>query len=355
MKVERTEFGVLKDGTRIDAIEVSNDRGLEARFITFGGILQSLLVPGRSGRVDDVVLGFDSIEPYEAGHPFFGALVGRFANRIGGGTFTIDGQEYTVARNDIYGVPDGEQARNHLHGGFVGYDKRVWDAEVVSDAASAGVLFSLLSPDGEEGYPGEIEVSVRCTITESGELTFDYTATTSKPTPCNLTNHSYWNLAGAGSGTVNEHLLTLNCPYYLTVDDEIIPTGEIAEVAGGPMDFREPKPIGRDLEDVPGGYDHCFAARDRSGAMKLIAVLQEPSSGRTMRVATTKPAVQFYGGNFLDGSIIGKQGKRYDRHGALCLETEHYPDAVNHENFPSCVLRPGETYRHTTVYSFGTE
>lgn len=354
MTVNRTNFGRLRDGSSVDAIEVGNAAGLRARFLTYGGVLSQLIVPDSQGREDDIVLGFDDVGKYETDSPFFGALVGRFANRIGAGKFKIDGTQYQVSRNDPFGVPEGVEPRNHLHGGFVGFDKRIWGAETFSNSDEAGVVFSLHSPDGEEGFPGNLDVRVRCSLNEENELRFDYWASTDKPTPVNLTNHAYWNLAGAGSGPIYDHVLTLQCPRYVVVDDELIPTGEVREVANTPMDFRSGKRIGSEIDDVPLGYDHCFVAEDESDTLKLIATLVEPKSGRKMEVHTTKPGVQFYSGNFLDGSIVGKQGRAYDKHGALCLETEYHPDAMNHDQFPSAILRPGETYKHTTINKFST-
>lgn len=347
-------FGELRDGTKIEAVELTNSHGISVRILTFGGILSSVVVPDANGRAADITLGFDEIGPYEAGHPFFGALVGRYANRIGGAAFSIDGKKYELAPNDVYGAAGGQPPRNHLHGGNIGYDKRVWSAEMFSAGDAAGVVLTLHSPDGEEGYPGNLDVTVRYSLGENNELSMEYTASTDAPTPINLTNHAYWNIAGAGSGTVNEQQLTLPCPRYLVVDGELIPTGEIAEVAGTPMDFRKEKAIGKDLAAVAGGYDHCFIAPDLSSDEKVIATAVDPESGRAMEVRTTKPAVQFYGGNFLDGSIVGKGGKRYEKHGAFCLETQFFPDSVNHENFTPSILRPGETYHHVTTHRFFT-
>jgi aldose 1-epimerase len=270
------------------------------------------------------------------------------ANRIGGASFSIDGKTYTLAAND------GDPPRNHLHGGDVGFDKRVWSAVIFDDGDSAGVNLTLRSPDGEEGYPGNLDVAVRYRLTDDGELSFAYTAVTDAATPINLTNHAYWNLAGPGSGPIHDQVLTLHCPKYLVVDDGLIPTGEIAEVAATPMDFTRGKAMGADMADVPGGYDHCFIADDLSDAEKVIATVADPVSGRAMEIRTTKPAVQLYGGNFLDGTIVGKGGIRYDKHGGFCLETQFYPDSVHHENFPSTILRPGETYSHVTTHRFFT-
>lgn len=352
MKTDRTLFGHLQDGKAVERITVSNSTGLTASWITLGGTLSSLEFPDRNGDITTLVCGFDSLADYEAGHPFFGVLVGRFANRIGNARFTVDGKTYELSKNDVYGVPAGQEPRHHLHGGFQGFDKKVWNAKLFEQERSAGVIFSYLSKDGEEGYPGNLDVEIICSLSEDNELAFNYKATTDAATPVNLTNHAYWNLAGAGSGSVANHLLTLHCPRYVVVDAELIPTGEIRDVENTPMDFRKSKRIGDDLARVPGGYDHCFVCENLSDRMKDLATLVEPSSGRAMDIRTTKPAVQFYSGNFLDGTIRGAGGHVYEKHGALCLETEFFPDSVNHPEFPSPLLLPGETYKHETVHRF---
>jgi aldose 1-epimerase len=353
MDISEERFGKTKDGKDVIRLSISNSNNLSISVISYGATLTRVQVPDRKGATANVVLGFDTVADYETKSPYFGALVGRFANRIGGGRFQLDGKEYQLACNDIYGA-GAEEAANHLHGGNVGYDKVLWKMEQFRQAAEAGVEVSYVSPDGEEGYPGTLGIRARYTLNEDNLLSFEYWAETDKPTPVNLTNHAYWNLAGAGSGDVLGHQLTLHCPYYIVVDESLIPTGEIRPVAGTPMDFTTAKPIGRDLDKVPGGYDHCFAAESTGGKMKPIASLYEPGSGRKMEVSTTKPGVQFYGGNFLDG-IKGAGGAIFNKYGALCLETEHYPDAVNHADFPDCVLRPGQTYHHKTVHTFSVE
>lgn len=336
-------FGTTKDGKTVEKFTLGNSKGITAAVMNLGGILISFKMPDRTGAVREITLGFDTLDEYLAGHPYFGAIIGRFANRIARGRFQLDGVEYTLARN--------EKNINHLHGGIMGFDKVVWQTEAFQDSALAGVRFSYLSPDGEEGYPGNLNLNVTYSLNEENELRFEYWAETDKATPVNLTNHAYWNLAGAGSGSILDHELLLNCSKYLPVDEAFIPTGEIRTVRGTPMDFTTPKPIGIDMDKVPGGYDHCFVGDPSDQELTLIARLYEPKSGRGMRISTTKPGVQFYAGNLLD-SIRGAGGALFDKHGALCLETEFFPDAVNQPGFPSAILRPGKTYHHTTVHSF---
>jgi len=351
MDLERKPFGSLPDGGKVDQLTLSNSQGLRARIITYGGILSSLVLPDRRGEPGEITLGFDTLEEYLAGHPYFGCIVGRFANRIAGGRFRLDGGEYLLACN--------EKGINHLHGGVAGFDKKLWKAKELRGRQAGGqelvgVELSRRSPDGEEGYPGTLEVTVTYTLSESGELGLEYRATTDRPTPINLTHHGYWNLAGAGSGSVADHKLELRCPLYLPVDKNLIPTGEVHRVAGTPMDFTRAKRVGAELRRVRGGYDHCYVAEKPAGELGSVARLYEPHSGRGMEVLTTKPAVQLYTGNFLDG-VEGSRGAVFNRHGALCLETEYYPDAVNHPGFPSAVLRPGETYHHRTIHRFFLE
>ena len=353
MDLREERFGITKEGKNVVRLTIKNSNNLSISVISYGATLTSVVVPDRKGAAANVILGFDTIKEYETKSPYFGALVGRFANRIASGRFELNGIEYQLACNDVYGAA-GEETANHLHGGKVGFDKVVWETEGFKEASVAGVNFSYVSPDGEEGYPGTLKIRARYSLSEDNVQSFEYWAETDKPTPINLTNHAYWNLAGAGSGGVLPHELMLNCSYYIVVDESLIPTGEIRPVKGTPMDFTKRKPIGRDLDHVPGGYDHCFATESRGDEMKLIAGLYEPGSGRKMEVTTTKPGVQFYGGNFLDG-LRGAGGAIFTKHGALCLETEYYPDAVNHTNFPDCVLRPGQTYHHKTVHEFSTD
>jgi aldose 1-epimerase len=288
----------------------------------------------------NVTLGFDELEGYAARSPYFGALLGRFANRIARGSFAIEGKQYRLACNN---------GPNHLHGGVKGFDKAVWKAKPFQERNSAGVVFSHLSKDGDEGFPGALRVEVTVSLSEEGVLAFQFTARTDKPTPVNLSQHSYWNLAG--SGTILNHHLELDCPFYLPVDKTLIPTGEILAVAGTPMNFTRRKLVGRDIGKVPGGYDHCFVGAGSESSFRRLATLFEPAGGRGLEVWTTMPGLQLYTGNFLK-DLAGAGGAVYNRHSGLCLETEFFPDSVNRPHFPSCLLRPGETYSHRTEYRF---
>jgi aldose 1-epimerase len=346
MELQRQLYGTTSDGEKVESFTLGNSRGITAAVINYGCILTSLRMPDKNGKIGEITLGFDTLGGYLGEHPYFGALVGRFANRIAGGRFELDGKKYTLACN--------EKGKNHLHGGTVGFDKRVWSAEELQENDKVGARFSYTSPDGEEGYPGNLTVSVTYTLNNENELTFDFRAETDQATPINLTNHAYWNLSGAGSGPIYDHVLSLNCSRYLPVNEELIPTGEVLPVQDTALDFTTGKRIGRDIDQFPVGYDHCFVA-DREGTeIAPIARLHEPASGRGLEVSTSKPAVQLYTGNFLTG-IRGASGAIFDKHTALCLETEFYPDAVNHPGFPSAVLRPGDIYHHTTVHRFFTE
>jgi aldose 1-epimerase len=346
MELQRKPYGATPEGSEVDIFTLKNSRGLSVSVITYGCIITSVQTPDRNGKIGEITLGFDSLEGYAGRHPYFGALVGRVANRIAAGRFELEGKQYTLACN--------EKERNHLHGGMVGFDKRIWRAEELRQQDTVGVHFSYTSPDGEEGYPGKLEVAVTYSLNEANELCLDYRAETTKATPINLTNHTYWNLSGPGSGTVYDHLLTLNGSRYLAVNEQLIPTGEILPVEGTPLDFRKQKAIGRDIDRLPVGYDHCFIVDRRDERLETIARVVDPASGRGFDLATTKPAVQLYTGNFLDG-IHGAGGAVFNRHTALCLETEYYPDAVNHPEFPSAILHPGQTYDHTTVHRFFSE
>ena len=343
MNLHQELFGTTRDGKKVEKFTFGNSKGVTATVMSLGGIVISLRMPDRAGAVREITLGFETLDDYLAGHPYFGAIIGRFANRIARGTFQLEGVEYRLACN--------EKNINHLHGGNAGFDKVVWQTEAFQDSASAGVRFSYLSPDGEEGYPGNLKVSVTYSLNEENELKFEYWAETDKATPVNLTNHAYWNLAGAGSGSILGHELVLNCSKYLPINDALIPTGEMRTVQGTPMDFTTLKPIGIDMDKVPGGYDHCFVVDPSDQELTLIARLYEPKSGRGMRILTTKPGVQFYTGNLLH-KIRGADGALFDKHGALCLETEFFPDAVNQPDFPSAILRLDETYHHITLHRF---
>jgi aldose 1-epimerase len=344
--VVRSSFGKTKDGKDVELYTLTNKNGLVAKVTNYGGILTELHVPDRNGQNGNVVLGFATLDKYEAGHPFFGATTGRVANRIAKGRFTLDGKEYTLAVNN---------PPNHLHGGNVGFDKKVWDAQPIDSREGPGVRLRYVSPDGEEGYPGTLTSTVTYNLTHDNELKIDYKATTDRPTIVNLTNHSYFNLAGDGNGTVLDHELKVNADQYTVFDATSIPTGNIEKVEGTPLDFRKPTPIGQRIEQTGKGYDHNFVLNGRTGQMKLCAVVRDPQSGRVMEIRTTEPGVQLYTANGLDGKITGVSGKPYPKFGAFCLETQHYPDSINHPEFPSVVLRPGQTYHTVTIHKFSAQ
>ncbi len=345
MKLEQRLFGTTPDGTAVKIYTLANRQGMVAKITEYGAILTELWVPDRNGKPGDVVLGFDNLERYVKGHPFFGAIAGRVANRIAKGKFTLDGREYTLAVNN---------GPNHLHGGLKGFDKKVWHSRPLHGMENeVAVEFSYTSPDGEEGYPGTLNVKVVYTLTDDNELRIDYTATTDKPTIVNLTNHSYFNLAESGS--ILEHRLLLNAERYTAADETLIPTGEILSVKGTGLDFTEPRRIGERIADYLSfakGYDHNFVLDSGGKSLARCARVQDPSSGRVMEVWTTEPGVQLYCGNHLDGSLTGVGGVVYKQHTGFCLETQHYPDSINHPSFPSVVLRPGQTFRSTTAYKF---
>ncbi len=346
-------FGKLADGTEIHSWTLENG-GTRLRVLSYGGIVQSLEIPDREGRLANVSLGFDSIEEYVEKTPYFGALIGRYGNRLGAGTYTLDGETHRVDVND---------GPNSLHGGAQGFDRRVWDVAPFGEGGEGGdvgLRLSRTSPDGEMGHPGTLTVRVTYTLTAAGDWRIDYEATTDRTTVVNLTNHVYWNLAGEGSGSVAGHELSLAASRYTPVGPGLIPTGELADVAGTPFDFREAKEIGRDLRIADPqllhgqGYDHNWVLdKGVTEEPVPVAFLRDPSSGRTLTVATTEPGLQFYSGNFLDGTLTGPAGRVYRQGDALCLETQHFPDSPNQPSFPSTTLRPGETYRSTTVHTFG--
>ncbi|MFE0916808.1 aldose epimerase family protein [Streptomyces nigra] len=345
----RSLFGVLPDGTKVHSWSLANG-GTRMKVLSYGGVVQSLEVPDRRGRLANVSLGFRSLDDYVESSPYFGALIGRYGNRIGKGRFTLDGRTYQVDVND------GE---NSLHGGAQGFDKRVWDVEPFTKGADVGLHLHLTSRDGEMGYPGTLRVKVTYTLTRYGDWRIDYAATTDKPTVVNLTSHVYWNLAGEGSGSIEGHRLKIDGSRYTPVDAGLIPTGEQARVAGTPFDFRRAKTVGEDLRTAHQqllygqGFDHNWVLdKGISPRPEWAATLQDPSSGRTLRIATTEPGLQFYSGNFLDGTLVGTGGRVYRQGDGLCLETQHFPDSPNRPSFPSTVLRPGQTYRSTTVHSF---
>ncbi|MFD7293269.1 aldose epimerase family protein [Streptomyces sp. NPDC059897] len=350
-KPVKEPFGKLADGTKIYRWSLENG-GTRMKVLNYGGIVQSLELPDRRGKYVNVSLGYDTIEEYVAGTTFFGATIGRYGNRIAKGKFTLDGKAYQVSVND------GE---NSLHGGAKGFDKRVWDIEPFASGSDVGLHMYYTSVDGEMGYPGTLKTKVTYTLTARGDWRIDYEATTDKATVVNLTNHTYYNLAGEGSGTIYDHELTLAASRYTPTDAGLIPTGELAKVAGTPFDFRKAKPIGRDIRDahpqqiLAKGFDHNWVM-DKGITAKpvLVATLRDPVSGRGLKIATDQPGLQFYSGNFLDGTLVGQSGRTYRQGDGLALETQHFPDSPNQPSFPSTVLRPGETYRTTTVHSFGT-
>jgi len=349
-RVQVEPFGEA-DGQPVKLFTLTNRNGMVAKLTTYGAILTELHVPDRDGKLADVVLGFDELAPYVAGHPYFGATTGRVANRIAAGRFTLDGEDYQLATNN---------GPNHLHGGTKGLDKRVWQATGIDLPNAAAVKFTYISPHLEEAYPGTVTIHVLYSLTDDNELRIDYTATTEKRTPLNLTHHSYFNLAGEGSGTILGHRLMVAADEYLPVDATSIPTGEIAPVKDTTMDFTKPTEIGARIAQLPptgenpGGYDHNYCLRHRDGKLALAARLYEPTSGRLMDVLTTEPGVQLYSGNYLDGTLVGKSGRKYEKHHGVCLEAQHWPDSINQPRFPPVVLAPGETYKQTTVHRFST-
>ncbi len=340
MHIEKQVFGKTKDGFEVDVYTLTNTNGLSARVMTLGATLISVETPDRHGRFDEITVRLDTWDKYQAGHPCLGSICGRYANRIAKGRFTLDGVEYILATNN---------GPNHLHGGRVGFDKRIWKAEPVEHRDDVGVKFSYVSPDGEEGYPGTLSATVAYHLTADDQLRIEYTAVTDRPTVVNLTNHTYWNLAGRG--TALDHELLIRAEQYLPVDATLIPLGEPKPVRGTPMDFTSPRPIRAGIDQVEPGYDHCYVlTKERVGELSLCARVYEPKTGRTMEVLTTEPGVQLYTANYLS---VGRAGRFYGKHDAFCLECQHFPDSPNRPAFPSTVLRPGQTYRQITVHRFG--
>ncbi|HUL72370.1 MAG TPA: aldose epimerase family protein [Vicinamibacterales bacterium] len=345
-------FARTPDDQAVELITLRNQAGIEVRLMTYGATIVSLKAPDKNGQIDDVVLGFDDFPPYLDKSPYFGSVVGRYGNRIAKGKFTLDGQTYTLATNN---------GPNHLHGGVKGFDKKIWKAEPFQDKNGPGVKFSYTSLDGEEGYPGTLKAEVTYTLTDASQLIVDYHATTDKATVVNLTQHTYWNLAGTKAADILGHQLMLNADRYTPVDDTLIPTGELAPVEGTPFDFRTPTAIGARInQDNPQlkfgkGYDHNFVLTRQGDGLSLAARVVEPTTGRTLEISTTEPGIQFYSGNFLDGTITGKGGRVYPQRSGFCLETQHFPDSPNQPKFPSTVLRPGQEYKTQTVFSFGVQ
>jgi aldose 1-epimerase len=347
-KITQADFGKTKDGTPVQIFTLTNAHGLEARIMTYGGAIVSLKTPDRTGTMGDIVLGFDNIDGYlNPAVPYFGKLIGRYGNRIGHAKFTLDAKEYKLAANN-----NG----NTLHGGNKGFDKVVWTGKALPDG---GLELKYTSKDGEEGYPGTLNTTVVYHLTDADELKIDYTATTDKDTVVNLTNHAYYNLKG--SGDILDHVVTIMADKFTPVDAGLIPTGELKPVAGTPFDFTKPTAIGARIDQTDeqiklgGGYDHNWVLNRKGPGLSLAAHVVEPTSGRTMDVLTTEPGLQFYTGNFLDGTLVGKGGQHYQKRSAFCMETQHFPDSPNKPSFPTTELKPGQTYKTTTVYKFGVE
>ena len=350
--VKKESFGTLPDGTSVDLYTLTNAHGMEIRATNYGGIVVSLRVPDKKGHLDDIALGFDDLKGYLANTPYFGALIGRYGNRIANGKFTLDGKEYVLARNN---------GPNSIHGGQKGFDKAVWQAESFQKAQGVGIILTYTSKDGEEGYPGNLKTKVTYTLTDKNEWIIDYEAVTDKATPVNLTEHTYFNLRGEGKGDVLGHILQLHASRFTPVDQNLIPTGELRPVKSTPMDFTEPTPIGSRIDAdyeqlrLGHGYDHNFVLDKKGSEPVLAARVKEPTSGRVLEVYTTEPGLQFYSGNFLDGTVTGKQGHSYKKRYGFCLETQHFPDAPNHPDFPTTILRPGQKYHSRTIYKLSAE
>lgn len=349
--IKKQAFGTVPEG-RVDLYTMTNSRGMEVRAMNYGGIIVSLRVPDKKGVLADVVLGFDTLDAYLNNKPYFGAIIGRYANRIANGKFTLNGAGYRLARNN---------GMNSLHGGLKGFDKVLWRGEQFENNQGIGVVFTYTSKNGEEGYPGNLKAKVTYTLTDQSELQIEYQATTDEATPVNLTNHSYFNLVSEGNGDILKHNLILNADRFTPVDSTLIPAGELRAVAGTPFDFTKPTAIGARIDTnneqlaIAHGYDHNFVLSRKGSGLELAGRVHEPQTGRALEVYTTEPGVQFYTGNFLDGTITGKHGHAYNKHAGLCLETQHFPDSPNHSNFPWTILKPEQTYHSRTVYKFSAE
>lgn len=344
--IQKKEFGKTSDGQTVYAYTLTTPSGSSMTVITYGGIITQLKVPDKNGKLGDVVLGFDNLRQYEMESPYFGAIIGRYSNRIANGEFKLGGVTYKLPINN---------GPNTLHGGFKGYDKRIWDADAAMTADGPAVRLSLVDPGGSEGFPGTVHISVIYSLTADNTVKIQYFATSDKPTPVSFTNHSYFNLKDDGRSPIFDHVLQLNADHYLPVNANQIPTGEIAPVKGTPIDFTLPKPIGRDLKAMGGkpiGYDHNLCLNSQDGSLVKAAVIDEPTTGRHMEVWTTEPGLQLYSGTFLDGTVKGKDGIAYQQYTAFALEAQHYPDSPNHSNFPSSILKPGQVYRQITEYRF---
>ncbi len=352
--ITKASFGTLSDGTGVDIYTLTNSGGMEVKILTYGGILQSIKVPDRRHRFANVTLGFDNLADYVAKSPYFGCITGRYANRIANGQFQLNGQTYQLPINN---------APNSLHGGTIGFDKHVWAATPVQNRQSVGLVLTFTSPDGDQGYPGTLANEVTYTLDNDNQIRMDYRAHLvggNLKTIINLTNHAYWNLAGEGTGDINDHVMQINASHYTPVDSTLIPTGEIATLAGTPLDFRHATPIGARIRDsfpqlvIGRGYDHNWVLDRHGSGLELAARVRDPSSGRVLEVLTDQPGLQFYSGNFLDGTLVGTSGHMYRQGDGFALETQHYPDSPNHDNFPSTVLAPGQLYKTTSIYRFST-
>lgn len=357
MEIVKTDFGSMEDGRAVELYTLSNRQGTEVKITNYGGTIISLKVPDKEGRLEEVVLGFDELSgytnaAYQEEGPYFGAIIGRFGNRIAGGKFTLEGREYTLAKNN---------GPNHLHGGIKGFDKVLWEAEPFKAADAVGLKLRYVSPDGEEGYPGTLSVEVSYSLTNDNELKIEYAATTDKTTVVNLTNHAYFNLTGNTKRDILAHQVKINADAFVPVTEDLIPTGDLEEVTGTSFDFTSPHTIGDRIDadnqqlKYARGYDHTWVLNGAAGEMKLAATVYEPASGRFMEAFTTEPGVQFYTGNFLSGKLTGRGGTVYQQRYGLCLETQHFPDSPNQPQFPSTELRPGETYRSQTSYRFSVK
>jgi aldose 1-epimerase len=348
MDIKKEAFGKT-DGKDVNLYTLTNANGMQVKITSYGGTVTSIMVPDRQGKMADVVLGFDNLDDYISKSPYFGCIIGRYGNRIAKGKFTLKGKEYTLAQNN---------GPNNLHGGVKSFDKVVWDTEPVKGDDSVGLKLTYLSKDGEEGFPGNLNVTVVYTLTNDNELKIKNKATTDKTTIVNLTHHSYFNLKGQGKGDITDHVLTINADKYTPTDNTAIPTGELADVKDTPMDFTSPTAIGERIDvdneqlKFAGGYDHNWCINRKGDGLELVSTVTENSTGRVLEVYSTAPGVQFYSGNFLDGTITGKNGRVYKKRYGLCLEPQNYPDTPNKPNFPQCTLEPGRTYKHDIVYKF---
>lgn len=347
MDIQEEIFGILPEGDTVYQYTLTNENGIRIKIINYGGIVTGIYVPDKNGNSGDVVLGFDTLQKYVTNDPYFGAIIGRYANRIARGTFELEGQQYVLAANN------GE---NHLHGGIKGFNKVLWNASPDKFSDEVQLEMSYLSPDGEEGYPGNLSVTVAYVLTNDNELKIKYRATTDKKTVINLTHHSYFNLDQPGNTDILDHVMMINADRFTEVNASLIPTGKLPEVMNTPMDFTVPATIGSRIAMVEGGYDHSYVLNKKDeNELTLAARVYEPETGRVLEVFTTEPGIQFYSGNFLDGSIIGKEGEPYRKHFGFCLEAQHFPDSPNQPDFPSVVLSPGEVYKQETVYKFGVK